>query len=149
MKPASPEELLADFPIVERVSVAWGDMDVFQHVNNVVYLRWFETARIAYFRACGWDQSALDGGVGPILARTSCAYRVPLQFPDTVWVGARVEDIGADRFTMIYRVVSESKGMIAAEGDGRIVSFDYGKQAKAPIPDAVRAGIEKLEAGGG
>ncbi len=138
-------EQLADFPVVERLPVAWGDMDAFQHVNNVVYLRWFETARIAYFRAAGWEKAARLGGVGPILARTSCVFRVPLQFPDTIWVGARVEDMGDDRFTMIYRVVSESKGAIAAEGDGRIVSFDYTRQAKAPIPDDVRAAIVKLE----
>lgn len=138
---------LADFPIVERVPVAWGDMDAFQHVNNLVYLRWFETARIAYFRAAGWTQAVAAGGVGPILARTSCAFRAPLTFPDTIRVGARVEDLGADRFTMIYRVVSERLGVVAAEGDGRIVSFDYGAQKKAPIPAAVRAAIEALEAG--
>lgn len=150
MKPTPPDAiapLLAGFPVVERVAVAWGDMDAFQHVNNVVYLRWFETARIAYFGATGWEQSVRQGGIGPILARTGCVFRIPLQFPDTIWVGARVEDLGDDRFTMIYRVVSEAKGAIAAEGDGRIVSFDYGKQVKAPIPAAVRAAIERMQAG--
>ena len=139
--------LLAGFPVVEQVPVAWGDMDAFQHVNNLVYLRWFETARIAYFTATGWEKAVAVGGVGPILARTSCAFRVPLQFPDTVQVGARIEDLGDDRFTMIYRVVSLSKGVVAAEGDGRIVSFDYTRQAKAPIPPDIRAAIERIEAG--
>ena len=38
-------------PVSVQIPVAWGDMDAFGHVNNTVYLRWFETARIAFFRA--------------------------------------------------------------------------------------------------
>lgn len=144
MTPPHPE--LAGFPIVERVPVAWGDMDAFVHVNNIVYLKWFETARIACFEAIGWLEWMRAHGVGPILARTSCVYRAPVRFPDTVWVGARIDDLGADRFTMIYRVVSEKLGRVAAEGDGRIVSFNYATQSKAPIPAPIRAAIEALGA---
>jgi len=140
---ARPE--LAEFPIVVEVPVAWGDMDAFRHVNNVVYLRWFETARIALFEAVGWRHTLEASGVGPILARTSCVFRAPVTFPDTIWVGARIEDLGVDRFTMIYRVVSKGLDRIAAEGDGRIVSFDYAKGRKAPLPEAIRAALIALK----
>ena len=43
------DELLGDFPVCVREPVIWGDMDAFGHVNNIVYLRYFESARIAYF----------------------------------------------------------------------------------------------------
>ena len=61
---AAPHPDLADFPIIERIPVAWGDMDAFQHVNNVVYLKWFETARIAFFQAVGWIEliAKIPGG---------------------------------------------------------------------------------------
>ena len=43
------EKLLQNYPVVIEIPVAWGDMDAFQHVNNVTYFKYFESARIAYF----------------------------------------------------------------------------------------------------
>ncbi len=137
-------ELLAGFPVVIPWPVAWGDMDAFQHVNNVTYFRWFESVRIAYFAAIGWSREI---GVGPILARTSCAFRAPLTYPDTIDIAARAVDVGEDRFTMIYRVVSRRLQGIAAEGEGRVVAYDYRVGAKAPLPTEIRAAIGALEAG--
>jgi len=143
----SDREDLKGFPLTLTWPVAWGDMDAFQHVNNVVYFRWFETVRIAYFEAIGWNAAMRESGVGPILARTSCAFRAPLTFPDTVTLAARAEELGEDRFTMRYRVVSERLGKIAAEGEGRVISYDYRAGAKAPLPPTIRAAIVDLERG--
>jgi len=137
------------FPVTLRVPVAWGDMDAFGHVNNTVYLRWFESARIAYFERIRFGQSVRGAPpkVGPILARTQAIYKLPLTYPDTVDVGARVTDVERDRFTMLYSVVSERHATVACEGDGRIISYDYQAGAKAALPTEVRAAIEALEAG--
>ena len=123
--------------------VAWGQMDAFGHVNNLVYFRFFEDARIACFRRIGIGLNIKQTRVGPILARTSCVFRRPLTYPDTVTAGARIEDVGVDRFTMIYAVFSERVGL-AAHGDGRIVVIDYTTGEKAPIPEAIREGIASL-----
>lgn len=139
------EGLDADFPVVIEIPVAWGDMDAMGHVNNTVYLRFFESARIAYFERVGFLEEMERSGVGPILASTHCRFRRPLTYPDRVWVGARARDMARDRFLMIYRVVSAARGEIAAEGDGLIVSYDYRQQRKAPLPDVVRGRIEALE----
>lgn len=138
------EDPLADFPVVIDIPVAWGDMDAFQHVNNTVYFRWFETARIAFFQQVGWLSDGGPPGVGPILAKTSCAFRRPTTFPDTVRVGAAFTDLGDDRFTMTYRAVSLAQGAVVAEGDGRIVSFDYPHGVKAPVPAHVVAAMKAL-----
>jgi acyl-CoA thioester hydrolase len=86
-------------------------------------------------------------GVGPILASASCKFKFPLTYPDRVWVGVRVGEIGEDRFVMHYRIVSTRHHRIAAEGEGVIVSYDYQNQRKAALPAAVRARIEAIEAG--
>jgi len=140
-------EVLADYPVAVEADVAWGEMDAFQHVNNAVYFRWFESARIAYFRAVGFvpDGAGLPTGVGPILAATDCRYRIPLTYPDQVSIGARVRDVEADRFLMEYAVVSHRAGALAASGSGRIVCFDYDAGAKAPLPPEVRRRIAGLE----
>jgi len=137
--------LLADCLSVIQIPVAWGEMDAFGHVNNIVYFRYFESGRLDYFRNVGYLDHMKATGFGPILASTQCRFRAPLSYPDTVSVGTRVSEIGQDRFTMTYRVVSHSLDKLVAEGEGLIVSFNYNTSAKVPIPDSVRAQIEALE----
>lgn len=139
--------LLEGFPIVKTIDVAWGEMDAFRHVNNTVFFRYFETARIAYLVRVGFERGPEAGAIGSILARTECRFRRPLTFPDTVDVGARATDVGIDRFTMEYRIVSRRLGEVAATGSGVVVSFDYARGEKTPIPDEVRQRITLLEGG--
>jgi acyl-CoA thioester hydrolase len=145
---SSAAGILDGYPVVIEEEIAWGEMDAFQHVNNAVYFRWFESARIAYFREVGFvTAGGLPGGVGPILASADCRYRIPLTFPDRVSIGARVRELEADHFVMEYAVVSHRAGALAASGTGRIVSYDYDAAAKAPIPAEVRSAIEAFEGG--
>ena len=132
---------LAGFAVVVEIPVRWGDMDAFGHVNNTVFFRFFESARIEYLRAI---EFAGQEGIGPILASTHCRFRRPVAFPDTVRVGARTTALDEDRFTMEYRLVSEALGEVAAEGGGVVVSYDYGAAGKAPLPAAVRERIVAL-----
>lgn len=138
--------LLAGFPVVSELPVVWGEMDAMGHVNNIVYFRYFETARIAYFERVHFLQEMASSGVGPILASTRCRFKAPLTYPDRVHVGARASDLAEDRFLMHYVVVSEARGRIAAEGDGLIVAYDYRAGQKAALPARTREAIESLEA---
>ena len=138
-------EPLGGFPVVIAVPVAWGEMDAFGHVNNIVYFRYFESARIAYLDAIGFRGDAASGGIGPILASTHCRFRRPLAYPETVRVGARTTEVDQDRFTMEYRIVSDSDGEVAAEGGGVIVAYDYVNTGKTTLPEAVRARIREVE----
>lgn len=139
---------LVGFPIVIELDVAWGDMDSYAHVNNVVYFRYFEGARIAYLERIGWLRSMQETGLGPIMASTQARYRKPLVYPDHVWVGARLTDLQPDRVTLEHRVVSAKWAATATEGQVVVVSFDYRNNRKVPIPDAIRAAIAKLEGRG-
>jgi acyl-CoA thioester hydrolase len=141
------QELLRDYPVTIEIPMAWGEMDAFQHLNNVVYFRYFESARIAYFDAIKMLVVMEETGVGPILAETRCRYRIPLTFPDTLSVGARVSALAPEGFVMRYAVASRRHGKIAAEGDGRIVTVDYAGGGKAPLPGEIRDRIQALEGG--
>ena len=142
------EELLAGYPVVIQLPVAWGDMDAMQHVNNTVYFRYFESGRIAYFERLELMDQMKETGVGPILASASCRFKFPLTYPDTISVGVRVTDMGEDRFTMAFRVVSHRHQRVAAEGDGLIVTYDYRAGRKTLVPQEVRARIQALEGTG-
>jgi acyl-CoA thioester hydrolase len=137
-------ELLADFPVTVEVPVAWGDMDALGHVNNTVYFRYFETARIACFGGLGLGSIEKSDDVGPILHSATCRFRIPLTYPDTVTVGACIGDIGEDRFVMQYRAVSHRHGAVAADGQSLIVTFSYATGTKAPVSDDLRARLLEM-----
>lgn len=137
---------LEGFPIVVDFPVSWGDMDAFGHVNNTKYFRWFEDGRLAYFAALDLDEFMRTTGVGPILASTACRFRVPLAYPDAVRIGATVSEVGDDFFTMRYAVVSTRHQQVAAEGEGRVVAFDYAAGRKATWSEEMRRRIATVQA---
>lgn len=137
------------YPVHIEIPVAWGEMDAFGHLNNAVYFRYFESARMAYFERMGI--LAADGGpgkVGPILASTACRFRAPLTYPDTVTVGASIPEVGSDRFTMRYLVHSQRLDRTAAIGEAVVVSYDYEQGTKASLPRGWSDAIATIEGDG-
>jgi acyl-CoA thioester hydrolase len=142
--PSQAGELVA-FPTVIHLPVQWGDMDSYQHVNNIIYFRWFESARIAYLEQIGLKAMYHGAGIGPILAAIDCNYRRQLTYPDTVAVGARISRIGRTSFEMEHVLVSTAQQALVADGKSTIVTFDYKAQKPIPVPDDIRAAIAKIE----
>ena len=137
---------LAGVPVVIDQVVDWGDMDAFGHVNNVVYFRYFENARVEYFRRIGWWEYLAETGIGPIVGSTQARFRRPVKYPDTLRAGAKVVSWGTDRFTIRHVLVSRTTGELVTEGDAVVVCIDYRANAKVPVPDELRRRIEELEA---
>jgi acyl-CoA thioester hydrolase len=138
-------ELLQGFPVIVVQNVIWGEMDAYEHVNNVVYFRYFENSRLEYFRRLDWFTLEKETGIGPILATTQARFRRALTYPDTIAIGARLKEIGHDRFSLAHRIISRSQGQIVTEGEGTIVTYDHPRQQKVPMPDELRRRITQLE----
>ena len=136
---------LAGFPIVIPVDVAWGDMDSYGHVNNVIYFRYFEHARIEYLDRVGWLASMRETGLGPIVASTSARFRRALIYSDHLLVGAQLASRQPDRITLEHRIISLRQDAVVCDGQVVVVSYDYRGSAKAPIPEAISAAIDRLE----
>ena len=143
MKPVHP--LLAGFPVVTTIPVLWGDEDAFGHVNNLVYLRWCETARVEYLLRAGMWIDLPPAGTGPILASLKCDYKAQLTYPDTVDVGTRVGAIGNSSMRMEHIVVSRNLGGVAAVVDSTLVWFDYGSRRPVTVPERIRQVIADLQ----
>jgi acyl-CoA thioester hydrolase len=138
-------ESLAAFPVVVAIPLLWGDQDAFGHINNVVYFKWCETARVEYLRRVGLWVPLPPQGVGPILASIKCDYKRPLNYPDTIYVGARVARIGNSSIQMEHCIVSEELGGVAATADSTVVMLDYASGKSAPVSAEMRGIIGKLE----
>ena len=102
-----PSEALPGFPAVVTLAIQWGDQDAYQHVNNTVPLRWFESARFAYVETIGATELLSTMQLGPILASISCRYRRQLKYPDLVQIGARVTQLGNSSMTIEHAVHSD------------------------------------------
>ena len=137
--------LLAAYPVSLIIPVQWGELDAYGHINNTVFFRWFESARIEYLTRSGMVRTMERDQIGAILHSTSCRFRRPVFFPDTIEVGGRAREVGDDRFAMEYVVVSHQQDAVVGEGTAIIVCYDYSAHAKAPLPDDVRRGIAALE----
>lgn len=131
------------YPTRIELPVLWGDMDAFQHVNNVQYFRYFESVRIAYFDQIGFTETMNHLKVGPILAETSCRFRFPLHYPETITVCTKVRLTGPETFDMEYMVWSQSRQDAAALGFGKIVCLDYEAGKRVALPETV---LEKIRA---
>lgn len=133
-----------DFPVQVRFPIAWGEMDVFDHVNNVSYFRYFENARIKYFDEVGLLELKRKTGMAPVLAESNCKYLQSVKYPDNLIVGARVKSVGQTSFIQDYLIFSEKLGA-AALGKGVLVMYDFNTSQKVSVPEEVRTAIQELE----
>ncbi|MGB1204342.1 MAG: acyl-CoA thioesterase [Chitinophagales bacterium] len=136
---------LKKYPVQIPISIAWGEMDAFQHVNNVVYFKYFEAVRIKYFEVTGFFKEMEKENAGPILAQTACQYKLPLTYPDELIVGTGIKSIGRTSCVMEYAIYSKKLDKIAATGQGVIVMINYKTGEKKVIPEAVKQRMVALE----
>ncbi|KHT63930.1 thioesterase [Photobacterium gaetbulicola] len=133
--------LLEGYPIVTEIPVAWGEMDALNHVNNVVYFRYFETARLDYFAGIGLMEEMQATQTGPVLSETSSRYRRPVTYPDKLLVGSRISELSGDSFVMEYKIVSQQQGAVTTSGTAKVVMFDFKQQKRASLSSSL---LEKM-----
>jgi len=132
-----------NFKLKTEQAVAWGDMDVFGHVNNTVYLKYFESARVKYFDAIP-ELAGFQGAEIPVLANISCSFKKPVVYPDTLTVNVGVTKLGHASIQMSCEMISPKVGL-AAIAECVIVLVDVKKGHSVRIPNEWRAAIEKIE----
>jgi len=137
---------LATFAHITTLPLQWGDHDAFGHVNNTVYIRWAETARVEYMIAAGMWPQLPPSQIGPILASIKCDYKLALTHPDTVHIGTKVSRIGNSSLRMDHVIVSHNADAVAAEIESTIVMLDYSVQRPVRVPDEMRRSIAAVEA---
>lgn len=123
----------------ERIRVRFRDVDAMQHVNNAVYFTWMETARTEYYLEARGVRNVED--VDIIVARATCEYKRGVRMAEEVVVRVWPSRVGKTSFDLSYelRVGDE----VVALGHTVQVSYDYAKRGKKPIPDGLRAALER------
>ncbi len=122
------------------------DNDVYQHVNNVVYCSFFDTAVNGLLIAEGVLDIARDEVVG-FVVETGCKYFSPISFPDVIKAGINVTQLGRSSVRYEIGLFRNAETLAAAAGFFVHVYVDRRTNKSAAIPDAARAFLQSLAAG--
>jgi acyl-CoA thioester hydrolase len=125
---------------VTRMPIRWGDMDAYGHVNNTVYFRYMEQARVEWL-----EEQKIEvrpGGLGPVIINASCTFLIPLNYPGMVEVKTFAGQPGRSSVQTYVEMRIEGDETLYAEGAAKVVWMDTQTGKSAPIPDHVRASLE-------
>ena len=117
--------------------IRWGDMDAMGHVNNTVYFRYMESARLQWMGE--WGMPANPRGCGPVIANAFCNFWRQLEYPGDVIVRSYVGALGQRSFDMFHELLRADGGdTVYASGGATVVWVDFPAQRAVPLPEALR-----------
>jgi acyl-CoA thioester hydrolase len=122
---------------VERIPIRWGDMDAMGHVNNIVYFRYMEQARISWFEQLLPRRDAAWKTTGIVIANASCNFRRAMTYPGTVEVKVYTAHPGGSSIGTYYELLLENE--IYADGAAVVVFIDMKTQKAKRIPEEIRS----------
>jgi acyl-CoA thioester hydrolase len=127
--------------MVERVR--FGDLDAMQHMNNVEFLRFFETARIDYMLQLSPEHAPTERRqFGFIFAECHISYRAPAFFDDMIRTYIWPSELKRSSLKLAFEMRTERDDRLVAEGWGTLVGYDYDAGRPQPIPDVLRQRVE-------
>ncbi|MCB1915329.1 MAG: acyl-CoA thioesterase [Rhodocyclaceae bacterium] len=124
-----------------RMPVRWGDMDAYNHVNNTVYFRFCEQARVEWCENMGYVVRT-DQPTGPVVINAACTFLLPITYPATVLLDMYAGELGRSSLMTWYEMRVEGDDRLYAEGSSKVVWMDHRTGGSVPLPDALRAQFE-------
>ena len=133
-----------DFPVKLQLRIDWSEMDLFGHVNNVSYFKYIQASRVNYWEISLLSKLFDEKKIGPILLSTGCQFIKPLFYPGNIVIESRIEFIKNTSFGIHHRILND-KNEVAAEAHDVIVTFDFNRNEKVPVPDIFRKALAAIE----
>lgn len=125
------------FVYCSRIPLRWGDEDSFNHINNTIYFRYMEQARVEWLDSIDLPLRR-ERAEGAILAEASCRFLIPLTYPGVAECKVFAAPPGRTSLTMFYELYREGDDRLYATGMSRIVWVDRASGKPTPLPDKVR-----------
>ncbi|GAB3386992.1 thioesterase family protein [Massilia agri] len=126
-----------------RIPIRWGDMDAMGHVNNTVYFRYIESARIAWLGEVGALPDPAASGEGPVIVNAYCSFLKQLTYPGEIEVATFVAPPGRSSIEVTHEIrlvgPDGQAGALHAEGGAKVVWIDFKAEKSRPLPERLRA----------
>src|ERR1700712_2343492 len=121
-----------------RMTIRWGDMDAMAHVNNTIYFRYLEVARIDWLEKIGCSPN--PQGEGPVIVNAFCNFHQQLEYPGDIVVRMYASDPGRSSFESWSTIErADEEGTVYASGGATTVWVDFPRQKSVPMPEWFRA----------
>jgi acyl-CoA thioester hydrolase len=131
------------FKFSTHIEVRFRDLDALGHVNNAVYLTYFEIARLHYWKKLFGSEAF--NRYGFVVVRAECNYRSPAHAGEVLQVFAKVSELKRSSFIFEYEIVEPQTGRIIADGSTVQACFDPEAKRARPIPHELRDSILEFE----
>ena len=127
----------ADRQLAHRseIPIRWGDLDAYGHVNNTVFFRFMEQARVEWLASL--SHALKPHGEGPVIINAACTFLVQLNYPGTVVVDLFVGPPGRSSIPTYYQI--HCQGVLVAEGESKVVWMDFSTGKSVALPREIRA----------
>ena len=125
------------------LEVRFRDLDAFGHVNNAVYLTYFETARMHYWKSVFNKNPYHD--ISFLVVRSECDYRSQAHLGDILSVAVRIPQLRNSSFVLDYLITENVSGRIVAEGRTVQAFYDHKTKKSRLIPEEIRKRIKEFE----
>lgn len=132
-----------DYKLSVEIRVDWSDLDIYEHVNNVSYMRFLQSGRVNFWEASGVYEYYRKSNQGTMLVSTKCDFKKSLFYPGKAIIKTKLDFIGNTSFGLKHIILNEN-GELCAEGNDVIVCFDFDKKKTFPVPDWLRDSFSKL-----
>lgn len=124
-----------------KIHVRLTDIDILGHVNNAIYLTYFEMARMHYFaELVGNDWNWMEEGV--VLVKNEVEYLKPIVLNDIPFVTVHLIQIGTKSFTLGYEITVNNE--VVTKGSSTLVAFNSKRQCTIEIPEKMKEAILTL-----
>jgi len=127
--------------LTTRMPIRWGDQDALGHVNNTVYFRYMEQARVEWLEGLGFTVQMIQDAA-PVIINASCTFLVPMVYPGTVECLMFVGAPGRSSIPTYYELRLVGSDTLYAEGAAKMVWMNPASGKSVPLPDSVRACAE-------
>lgn len=133
-----------DFKLSLSLRIDWSEMDTYQHVNNVNFMKYMQSARVQFWEVTGLANMYAETKRGPMLVSTKCDFKHPLFFPGNVLIKTKVNFIKNSSFGLYHELYNDN-AILCAQGYDIAVCFDFNLNKTFPTSDKLRQIMEKYQ----
>ncbi len=126
------------YPVELTLRIDWSEMDLFGHVNNVMYAKYIQSARVNCCELLGIMKMLEEDKIGFMRASSSIQYKKPLFYPGEIIIETKVEFIKTTSFGFHHQILN-GENEIAAEANDVLVMFDFNNNNKIEIPESIKS----------
>lgn len=135
-----------NFAVQIKLRIDWSEMDLFGHINNVMFAKYIQSARVYCCELLGIMKMLTEERIGFMLASSAIQYKKPLFYPGEITIETKIDFTKTTSFGLIHFVYNEKKE-VAAEANDVLVIFDFNTNKKIDIPQSVKTLMKTYEQG--